>query len=355
MRVTSIIYDGKYVEHKTSLGHPESPERLRAIDNGLKTTNILGAETIKVIKPRYASIEDLQLIHTSDYVEYVKQLSMSGGGILDQETETIVSPETFNVARLAAGGALEAVDMVMRGDARNAFVISRPPGHHAGRNYGLGFCIFNNVAIAAAHLLRNFGLTRVLIVDIDAHHGNGTQEVFYNTDNVLYLSLHQDPGRFPGVGFLEEVGEGKGIGYNVNIPLPFGTGDLVYWKAFKTVVAPIAIQYEPQFILVSAGFDSYYRDRIGELSLSAQIFPKLFQFLMELAERFCSGRLVAVLEGGYTLSFLRRIVPAVISRMCGLWMNIRESRPPINPQTQRKAEKILEDVKKVQSRFWKME
>jgi len=240
----------------------------------------------------------------------------------------------------------------MTNQFQNAFALIRPPGHHAGRNYALGFCIFNNAALAASRLIYNFKLDRVLILDIDAHHGNGTQEIFYSTDKVLYISLHQDPTGFPGTGFVDEVGEGKGLGYNVNIPFPFRTGDPSYWKAMKDIVIPIIQQYEPQFILVSAGFDGYHGDTVASLSLSAFIYPRIFQKVLSLAERFCEGRIVAVLEGGYKLSFLKRILVAAIAQMAGLQYKIKDRRPLLDLEILKKAEKIIEDVRRTHSAFW---
>lgn len=265
---------------------------------------------------------------------------------------TVASEESFEVARLAAGGVMEAVDRVMAGEYRNAFVLARPPGHHAGPGYALGFCIFNNAALAASYLLQDFGLDRVLILDIDAHHGNGIQEIFYRVKQVLYISLHEDPTEYPETGFIGETGEGEGEGYTVNIPFPLGTGDPAYWKAIKTIITPIVDQYEPEFVLVSAGFDGYYRDMVGDLSLSAQIYPIVFQAILDLAHHACEDRLVAVLEGGYSLGFLRKAVPAVIGKMAGLNVRIRDARPFLDLDAEKEAKKTLQDVRRVQSSFW---
>lgn len=347
---TAIIYSHKYLEHKTGGGHPERPERLTAIINGIKETNLLKDKGVAVIEPRYASIEELQLVHDKGHIENVRLKCESGGGLIGDETP--VSRESFEVARLAAGGAIEAAQMVISGKYNNAFALIRPPGHHAGFNYSLGFCIFNNVAIAAKYLIEERRLNRVLILDIDAHHGNGTQEIFYNTSSVLYISLHEDPTDFPGTGFIWEVGVDEGKGYTVNIPLPYGSGDPAYWKAFKTIVLPIIEHYKPQFIFISAGFDGYYRDRISDLSLSAYIYPKIFQAMLNLAHKLCHGRLVAILEGGYNLWFLRRIVAACIANMTGSHVVVKDKRPPLNIRAQKEADKIIEVVRKVQSRYW---
>ena len=319
---------------------------------GIEQESLLKKANLSLIKPRLASTRELELVHSSEYISLVKRVAESGGGFLGEYTTA--SRESFEVARLAAGGAIKAVSKVMSREFRNAFVLARPPGHHAGHGYALGFCIFNNVALAAAYLLQNLGLHRVLILDVDVHHGNGTQEIFYATDKVLYISLHEDPTEYPETGFVDETGRKEGEGYTVNIPLPFGSGDPAYWKAVKTIVAPIAMQYKPQFVLVSAGFDGYYRDMVGELSLSAYIYPAIFQAIKDIALHSCEDRMVAVLEGGYQFWFLRKVVPAAVGKIAGINMRIRDARPFLDLDAEREAEKTLEHVKRVQSGFWEL-
>jgi len=351
---TGIIFSQRYLLHKTGEDHPESPTRLRAIMHGIKQSGLLENKRCLLIEPQAASLNELQRVHSSGYINWIKEFCQNGGGLLDEETGTVVSPESFAVARLAAGGAIKAVNMVMQEELRNAFVISRPPGHHANRDHASGFCIFNNVALAAKHLVDEFSLKRVLILDVDAHHGDGTQEIFFDTDEILYISLHEDPSEFPESGFAHEVGRGKGKGYTVNIPLPFGTMDPAYWKAIKSIVIPIIRQYRPEFILVSAGFDGYFRDTLSELSLSAYIYPKIFQVIMDLAHNFSGDKLVAVLEGGYRFRFLRNIVPVIISQMAGIEAKIRDDRPTFNAEAQKIAEKIIEEIRGIHSRFWRL-
>ena len=353
---TAIIFSPRYLDHKTGFGHPESPRRLEAAVEGLERSSLLrrGREArIVWVEPEPADLEALRLVHESEYINLVKDICSRGGGLLGSD-ETVLSSESFEVASLAVGGALKAVEEVMDGVFKNSFALVRPPGHHAGPDYSLGFCIFNNVAVAAAHLVERRGLSRVLVLDIDAHHGNGTQEAFYSTKSVLYISLHQDPWEFPGTGFVDEVGVGDGLGYNVNIVLPFGCGDPSYWRAIRDIVVPVAQQYKPQFILVSAGFDGYYRDSVADLSLSAFIYPRVFRVLLELAERVCGGRLVAVLEGGYSLGFLRKVVPSVVAEMAGIFYRVSDRRPKLNLAAEIMAEKMLEDVRLIQSRFWSL-
>lgn len=352
---TAIIYSQKYLEHKTGNDYPERPQRLIAIIKGIEERKLMECGEISLIKPSSASLEDLKLIHTQNYIKKVRLICEDGGGLIGEDT--LVSKESFEVARLAAGGAIKAVQKVASENFHNAFVLARPPGHHAGPNYSLGFCIFNNVALAAKYLIANRNLKRILILDIDAHHGNGTQEIFYNTNEVLYVSIHEDPTEFPGTGFAKEIGVDVGRGYTVNIPLPYGSGDPAYWKAFKRIILPVTEQYNPQFILVSAGFDGYYRDTVSNLLLSAYIYPKIFQVILNLAHKLCGGKMVAVLEGGYNLWFLRRIVVACIAKMAEIPISfkIRDKRPPVNPEIEKEANKVIDVVRRIQSRFWSLE
>lgn len=351
MRETAVIFSFEYLNHVTDFTHPESPRRLEAIMEGLNESAIFRSDRCSLIEPEPASFEALELVHDADYIRWVDKICKSGGGLLNVDG-TVVSRGSFKVAVLAVGGAIKAVKSVMRGEFKNSFAIVRPPGHHAGPHQALGFCIFNNAALAATYLLRSFNLKRVLILDIDAHHGNGTQEIFYDTDEVLYVSLHEDPSGFPETGFIDEVGEGRGLGYTVNIPLPFGAGDPAYWRAFKDIVIPVIQQYEPQFIMVSTGFDGYYRDPVANLSLSTSIYLTVFQSLLCLAHRLCSDRLVAILEGGYKPSFLREIMPGIISKMAGLKYKVRVRRPPLDLEAEKASKKIIGEIKHFQSSFW---
>jgi acetoin utilization deacetylase AcuC-like enzyme len=252
------------------------------------------------------------------------------------------------------GGALKAVRLVMEKKFENAFAIVRPPGHHAERFRAFGFCIFNNVAIAAKHLLEKYGLERILILDIDAHHGNGTQKAFYETDKALYMSLHQDPRGFPGTGFIDEIGWGEGLGYNVNIPLPFRTSDQIYLKAVREIATPIIYQYKPQFILVSAGLDGHYTDPVGSLSLSVLCYQEIYETLMNLASEICEGRLVSVLEGGYSPKFVGKIAAAAIAKMSEVAYTVDDKASRTNERNRRHEEKAIEDVKEVQRAFWNL-
>lgn len=350
---TAVMYTHKYLDHDTGPDHPETSDRLRVIMQELNRSGLLKTRKCSILTPKPAKLKDLELVHEPDYIELVQKTCSSGGGLLDIG-DTVVSVESCKVAFLAVGGVLDAVNLVANGKARNAFALVRPPGHHAGPYYALGFCLFNNVAIAAAHLLRRLGLNRVLILDIDAHHGNGTQEIFYDTKKVLYVSLHQDPRGFPGTGFMDETGEGEGLGYTVNVPFPLRVDDRLYNKGFDQIAAPIIQQYKPQFILVSAGFDGHYTDPVGSLSLSMQGYSEVFSKILNLASQLCNGKLVVTLEGGYSLNFLGKMSTSAIARMAGIAYRVRDKSPVAHPNIRKKAEQVLSNVRRIQSSFWQL-
>jgi len=353
MTKTAILYSSKYLGHKTGPRHPEVPSRLRVILRELNKSGILENENCSIVEPETVKRKNLELVHDSDYVQQIRQFCICGGGLLDV-MDTIVSSESYNVALLAAGGTVKATDLVMNGEYKNAFALVRPPGHHAGPDYPMGFCIFNNVAVAASHLLENYNLNRVAILDIDAHHGNGTQDIFYRNSKVLYVSIHEDPIEFPLTGFPDEVGKDKGLGYNVNVPLPYGTDDRIYLKAFNEIVFPIINQYKPQFILISTGFDSHYADPVGNLYLSTLSYTKIFDAILESASNFCHGKLVAVLEGGYSLRFLGKMASAVTARLAGISYSFKDKHHVGTFKIRKKGETIINQVKKLQSSFWNM-
>jgi len=350
---TVVVYASKYLNHDTGPNHPETPDRLRVIMEELNTSGLFNTRKCSIVTPKPAKLKDLELVHEPDYIELVQKTCSSGGGLLDLG-DTVVGAESCEVAFLAVGGILDAVNLVAKGNARNAFALVRPPGHHAGPYYALGFCLFNNVAIAAAYLLRRLGFKRVLILDIDAHHGNGTQEIFYDTNKVLYISLHQDPRGFPGTGFMDETGEGEGLGYTVNVPFPLRVDDRLYLEGFNQIVAPIIQQYKPQFTLVSAGFDGHYTDPVGDLSLSTQGYWEIFSKIMNLASQLCDGRLAVALEGGYSLNFLGKMVTSALARMAGVHYRVRDISPVAHPRVRKKAEEILSNVRRIQSSFWQL-
>jgi len=314
---------------------------------------LLQTEKCAFVEPKPARLEDLELVHESDYIKLVEQTCASGGGILDLG-DTVVSSKSYEAAILAVGALVDAVNMVVEEKVKNAFALVRPPGHHSGTYYALGFCLFNNIAVAASYLIHRLNFERVLILDIDAHHGNGTQEIFYNTNEVLYISLHEDSRGFPGTGFVDEIGEGEGQGYTVNVPLPFRITDAIYCRAFDEIAAPISSQFKPQLILVSAGFDGHYTDPVGSLSLSMKGYEEVFTKISTLAAQLCDGRLVVTLEGGYSLNFLGKMATSAIARMANASYRIKDNSPKANLRTKKKAQQIINSVKSIQSSFWKL-
>lgn len=348
---TAIVYDPLYLKHKTGPGHPELPERLIAILNCIKEAGILKSGKVELVKPRSAKIEQIELVHKPEHVQMVKERCLSGIGFLDPDTP--ICSDSFEVAKLAAGGILTACQLVLSGKYKNAFAVVRPPGHHARSSFSHGFCIFNNIAVAATYLIqRNFH--RIMILDFDAHHGDGTQEIFYSTPKVLYVGLHQD-GRtlFPGTGFIDEIGDGEGEGFNINIPFPPKTNDELYLKALNQLALPIARQYKPQMILVSMGFDAHYNDPLTDLCLSIFGYVEAFEVALNLASELCDGKIVAVLEGGYNLKALAEAVVAVIAKMAQLPFKIEDSRMPTLPSVKEKVGDIIHHSRNLLSIYWR--
>jgi len=354
MKKTAIIFSPIYYRHDPGRGHPESRRRLRAIISELKNGALSRNESWQFVTPKKASTEDVELVHAPEYVKLVDAVCKAGGGFLDLE-DTMVSQESYETALYAVGGTLKAVDLVLKGSYENGFALVRPPGHHASKFRACGFCLFNNVSIAAEYLLRKRKLKRILILDVDAHHGNGTQETFYDTDKVLYISLHEDPCGFPGTGFIDEIGEGEGLGHTVNIPLPFGTSDQIYLQAMEELVAPIIRQYEPQFMLVSAGFDGHYTDPVGSLALSALCYRKVYDMIVNLASEICEKRLVTVLEGGYNVKWIGELAAIALAKMSSMPFTIRDKVPTLDINVKVQGEKIVKEAKKAQKAFWKLD
>ena len=306
-----LVYDPIYLEHDTG-DHVENSQRLVAAMSYLKETGI--KEKLTCLPPRPALLEELEMIHTTEYISYVKSKAEKGGGWLDPDT--VMSPKSYEAALYAAGGLMVAVEAVMKGEVDNAFALVRPPGHHAIHDRAMGFCIFNNVAIAAKFALSKFSLNRVLIADFDVHHGNGTQDAFYADPTVLYCSTHQYPF-YPGTGWMDETGTGEGEGTTVNFPMAAGWGDEEYLRAFNEVLVPVARGFQPQLILVSAGFDAHWADHLAMMRVSVTGFAQIVMILKELAAELCQGRLVFTLEGGYNLQVVASSIKAVFDVLLG--------------------------------------
>jgi acetoin utilization deacetylase AcuC-like enzyme len=306
-----LVYDPIYLKHDTG-GHVESAQRLEAIISHLEETGL--KKKLTPIKPRAASVEELSLVHTKQHISYIKGVAKKGGGWLD--ADTVMSPDSYEVARYAAGGAIVAAEAVMEGRVNSAFALLRPPGHHATRRRAMGFCFFNNIAIAAEHALAKYKLERVLIIDFDVHHGNGTQEIFYDRPEVMYVSTHQYPF-YPGTGGVEETGQGAAKGTKVNIPLPAGCGDSEYLSVFEQIITPVAKRFKPQLVLVSAGYDGHWADELALMQLSVSGFAKIARTIRGLADELCEGRLLFALEGGYNLRALAASIKATLDILLG--------------------------------------
>jgi len=303
---TGFVYGEVYLRHRTSEGHPERPERLTAILSRLEDKGLLAGLTR--IEPLAAADRWLTTVHSPEYVERIRRACREDAAAVDSR-DTPVCRESFQAAAAAAGGVLAAVDAVMDGKVHNAFCAVRPPGHHAMKDRAMGFCLLNNVAIAARYAQEKRHLAKVLIVDWDVHHGNGTQAAFNADPSVLYFSVHQHPF-YPGTGTADDRGEGKGLGTKINVPLRAGSGDAEYVKAFQERLRPAALAFRPDFVLVSAGFDAYEHDLLGGMKVTPRGFAELTRIVKEIAERCCGGRLVSVLEGGYDLDGLAACVEA---------------------------------------------
>lgn len=316
----AYLYHPSYLDHRRS-GHPERPERLEAILHLLRGSDLF--DSLISLSPSPIDPTGLQAVHDPSYLDRLREASQAGGGLLDPDT--YLGLRSFDVALLAAGGAVTCVDAVLSGQVARAFALVRPPGHHALRARAMGFCLLNNVAIAAQHALDARGIDRVLIVDFDVHHGNGTQEIFYRSDKVLYFSTHQYPW-YPGTGDLTETGAEGGVGFTANVPLPAGAGDAAYVRVFHEILIPLADRFRPQLILVSAGYDAHWADPLASMRLTTSGFARLTALLVGLSSRHADGRMVLVLEGGYDLSALASSVLATLSAL-----SHQEPRDPLGP------------------------
>ena len=347
--LTGVVYGPIYKAHVAGAGHPESPKRCDAIMNALsaegqtqpasepgpaRASSSLGASSgpttrpqadnawewrprfkgkLVLLPPRAAAEEEIVACHTAEYFRTAKRDIESGAGVLSTG-DTNVCPASFKAALFAAGGVLAAVDAVMEGKVRNAFCVVRPPGHHATRTRGMGFCVFDNVAIAARYAQSKHKLGKVLIADWDVHHGNGTQDIFYEDGSVLYFSTHEWP-HYPGTGRAAETGRGKGEGCIINCPFPAGAGRKEVLGAFQEKLVPAADRFKPEFVLISAGFDSRVDDSLGGFKLTDDDFADLTKVMLDIARRHAEGRCVSVLEGGYALSGLASAAAAHVEAL----------------------------------------
>ncbi len=305
MRV-GIVRHPIYLEHITDDFHPENPQRLVHIYAMLDE---LSKDGLVYVEPRMATHEEIALNHDMTYINFVAETKGKVQRRLDPDTVT--SPKSYEAACMAVGGFLELCDALYAGKVDSGFALVRPPGHHAERAKAMGFCIFNNIAVGARYLVKKQGLEKVMIVDWDLHHGNGTQHSFYDDPRILYASTHQYP-YYPGTGWYDEIGSGKGKGYTINVPLSYGMGDADYVHVFEEIILPVAAKWKPEIILVSAGFDTHRNDPLGGMRVTESGFAKMTKLLMEAAKTSCGGRILFVLEGGYDLPGLTNSTKAVI-------------------------------------------
>lgn len=311
MRKTGIVKDWRYLDHGSEYMQPETPARLEAIYAMLEKPDMAGR--FIEIAPRYVDAAEIAYAHDADHIGLVADTAGKSHTYLDMDTET--SAKSYDTARLAIGGLFNAIDEVVLGKLDNAFALIRPPGHHARRSGSAGFCIFNNIALGAMHAIKRHGFKRILIVDWDLHHGDGTANIFYNDKRVLFFSSHQYPA-YPGTGAVEEIGRGDGIGYTINVPLRPGAGNAQYVKVYRSLLEPMAQAFKPELVLVSAGFDIYARDLLGSMKVSTGGFAYLTRIIMNIADACCGGRLVLTLEGGYNIEGQAASVKAVLNELC---------------------------------------
>ncbi len=348
MLQTGIVKDERYMDHMANVYHPESHRRLEVIHQMLQEPDMEG--NFVEIRPRMATREELEMIHGPRYIQLVASTADKDYTMLDPDTYACA--KSYETAKLATGGVLAAVDEVLAGRVNNAFAFIRPPGHHAETNRAMGFCIFNNVAVATSYAIQKYKIQRALIIDWDLHHGNGTQHSFEGRPDVLYFSTHQFP-YYPGTGYVNEIGHGEGKGFTVNVPLAPGPGDGEFMRIFEEILEPVALAYKPDLVLVSAGFDIYYEDPLGGMQVTPEGFANLARIILEFAQKTCQGKVVFVLEGGYHLEGLRDSVRAVLKTLRG--EILADGR---DKSIRKRADKdmiapVIKRVKEIQRPFWK--
>lgn len=364
MITTGFVFHDLFLQHDTGPAalvlapndvieadqHIESPRRIERTVNLLKRAGLMAQLQSLPCTP--ATLDNVALFHQPEYIRSIEQFARQGGGYVAQSTT--MSPASYDIAMLAVGGGLAAVKAVIDGRVNRAYAMLRPPGHHAMPDRAMGFCLFNNVVIAARTARQLWGIERIAIVDWDVHHGNGTQAAFYDDPSVLFLSLHQD-NLFPiASGLVTDTGEGDGKGRTVNIPLPPGTGDAGYQLAFERVVEPIIEQFAPQLILVSAGQDPNKYDPLGRMCVSAAGFRMMAETMTRLADRLCQGRLVLFQEGGYSHVYIPFATLAIIEAISGLTTGIQDPFRPGYDTLQEWQRHAVEAVISTQKEFWKL-
>jgi acetoin utilization deacetylase AcuC-like enzyme len=334
------VFDPVYLEHDTGT-HIENKRRLEAVMTGLDWKGI--RQLLTAIPARKASQAEITLVHRPDYIARIDEYCRHGGGWWD--ADTFMSSGSYNAALYAAGGTIAAVESVLKGDVSCVYALVRPPGHHATAGQAMGFCLFNNIAIAAAYALKSLGMKRVLIIDFDVHHGNGTQEAFLHNPYVLYISAHQHP-LFPGTGHISETGKGMAEGTSINIPMPAGCGDKEYTAVFEEIVVPAARRFSPEIILASAGYDGHWADEMSHMRLTLSGYHTITGIIATLADELCNGRTVFCLEGGYNLEVLTVAVNNTFNTWLGENAFEDSLGPPPNPIAPSSITDLLNDLKK---------
>ncbi len=345
-RPVLVVSDDRYARHLEGIFHLENAKRAQAMQSLLEDTAVKGRWS--ALPPRLAREEELAYVHTPGHIDFIA--STAGRPLFSIDLDTQTTERTYEVARLAAGGVFRLVEEIWSGSSPRGLALVRPPGHHAEPDRAMGYCIFNNAALGARYLQENHGLERIMIVDLDVHHGNGTQNVFYETDKVLYFSLHQFPF-YPPTGGLGEVGRGRGEGYTFNVPLPSGETDSTFADVINHLVRALARQYRPQIVLVSCGFDLYHRDPGSRMKATPEGYGLMAHLLIEIAEEVCQGRIAFIAEGGYSLTGIRECGRQVMRELCG----IKTFGPGrIERMRQFKGRKIpgLKKILEVQKAYW---
>lgn len=302
---TALIYHPIFLQHNTGPHHPERGSRFQAILRKLEKTGLINK--LKLAEPQSAEVDDIALVHSRDYVFKIEGLCSKG--LVNLDPDTVISKDSYKAALFAAGAVMKGIDLVIDGEIANVFCMVRPPGHHARPSEAMGFCVFNNIAIGARYIQNKYDIKRISIIDWDVHHGNGTEEIFYNDPSVFYISLHQYP-HYPGTGSESDIGEGRGKGYNLNIPMKAGSGDGDYIRAFREIIIPRLNDFKPELILISAGFDGHKDDPLSSINLTESGYYEMTCLAKEAAMRHSQNRLVSVLEGGYNLFSLANSVQA---------------------------------------------